>query len=405
MRLNPLFASTLFLLLIFASASTRAADAPPVRWDSARIDDIASDQSSLTVTQCPTATDDGKPDRTPCRGECSVKTLSVEAALRPELKGYQKGDHVNITLSDKQAPAPEKPAAKKTAAQLAAEKAAAAKLLAATKKESKDKPPDTCKPADPAKPLDGDLKSITIVTASVEFGTRIWALSLSAGLLFLFAALVSLFKPLRFLIGQDGRYSNSKTQIALWFWIVLATYLSTVYLRMWELGWDFFGSVNIPQNLLLISGMSAITYGGAKAITTSKADAAKDKTASAQAAQTALAQPPAFSGADADARVKLAAMVTAAPPVKTKQPAARASFLKNLTQNDVGDFDLGDFQMLTITVIAVGMYVTLVFNFLGLLEARHIADLPNVDTTILGIFVLGHGAYLAKKAGGDLGSS
>ncbi len=404
MYLKPLFASTLFLLLLFASASTRAADAPPARWDNARIDDIADDRSSLTVTECPTATAEGKPDRTQCRGERSVKTLSVEAALRPELKSYLKGDHVNITFGDKKVPTPEKSVAEKTAA---AEKVDAAKLLAATKKECKDKPPDAPKPAEPApaKTLDGDLKSMTIVTASVDSGTRIWVLSLAAGLLFLFAALVSLFKPLRFLIGQDGRYSNSKTQIALWFWIVLATYLSTVYLRMCTLGWDFFGSVNIPKNLLLISGMSAITYGGAKAITTAKADAANDKQAQSQAAQAALAHTPASSGADAEARVKLAAMVTAAPPKKTSQPPAQASFLKDLTQNDTGAFDLGDFQMLTITVIAVGMYVTLVFNFLGLLEARHIADLPNVDTTILGVFVLGHSAYLAKKAGGNLGSS
>jgi len=59
--------------------------------------------------------------------------------------------------------------------------------------------------------------------------------------------------------------------------------------------------------------------------------------------------------------------------------------------------------MLIITLLATGMYLVLVFNFLGSLDLRATVDLPNVDTTILATFGLGQGAYLAKKAAGNLG--
>jgi len=80
-------------------------------------------------------------------------------------------------------------------------------------------------------------------------------------------------------------------------------------------------------------------------------------------------------------------------------------FFQDLLQNDAGDFDFGDFQMLVITLVAVVMYLTLIFHFLGSIEFLKTVSLPDVDTTILAGFGLGHGAYLAKKAGGEVGKS
>jgi hypothetical protein len=76
-----------------------------------------------------------------------------------------------------------------------------------------------------------------------------------------------------------------------------------------------------------------------------------------------------------------------------------------LTHNDLGQFDLGDFQMLIMTFLAVGTFLALIFHFLGSLEARTVVNLPDVDTTILASFGLGHGAYLTKKAVGNLGDT
>jgi hypothetical protein len=74
-------------------------------------------------------------------------------------------------------------------------------------------------------------------------------------------------------------------------------------------------------------------------------------------------------------------------------------------QNDVGSFDFGDFQMLVVTLLAVTMYLMLIFHFLGSIEFTKALTLPDVDTTVLAAFGLGQGAYLAKKAAGNVGTS
>jgi len=124
--------------------------------------------------------------------------------------------------------------------------------------------------------------------------------------------------------------------------------------------------VDIPKNLLLLSGMSALTFGGAKAITASK---------------------------------------VAAAGAALKPPAPAPNFFNDLTHNDLGQFDFGDFQMLIITLIAVGTYIVLVLNFFGTVEYSKVVSLPDVDTTLLATFGLGQGAYLTKKAVGGVSTS
>jgi hypothetical protein len=213
------------------------------------------------------------------------------------------------------------------------------------------------------------LKSITIRTVRVDPKSCLSVLMVTAGGCFFLTALITWWRPLRLIVGQDGRYSNSKFQMAIWFGVLIVTYLATVFLRLSKAGWDFFGSVNIPQNLLLLSGLSGLTFGGAKGITTAKVNAA--------------------------------AAAGAADP----KPAGQPNFCRDLIQNDVGAFDIGDFQMVVVTVLAVGMYLTLVFNLLGTIEFWKTASLPDVDTTILAAFGLGQGAYLTKKAVGNLQTS
>jgi len=153
--------------------------------------------------------------------------------------------------------------------------------------------------------------------------------------------------------------------------VVLSTYLAVVYLRASQAGWEFFGSVDIPNNLLLLSGMSALTFGGAKGITTAKTNAA----------------------------------IAAGQPNPKDPAGVHENFFKDLVQNDVGAFDIGDFQMLMVTLLAVGMYLALTFNFLGSIAVAASTHLPDVDTTILASFGLGQGAYLTKKAAGNPSTS
>ena len=68
-------------------------------------------------------------------------------------------------------------------------------------------------------------------------------------------------------------------------------------------------------------------------------------------------------------------------------------------------FDIGDSQMLVVSLVAVRMYFVLIFHALGEIAAKATNDLPNVDTAILASFGRGQGAYLTKKAGGTAGTS
>lgn len=77
----------------------------------------------------------------------------------------------------------------------------------------------------------------------------------------------------------------------------------------------------------------------------------------------------------------------------------------NLVQNDLGGFDFGDFQMLVVTLLAIAMYLILILHFLSSIEFRTTVTLPDVDSTVLAAFGLGQGAYLAKKAAGDVGTT
>jgi hypothetical protein len=157
--------------------------------------------------------------------------------------------------------------------------------------------------------------------------------------------------------------------MAIWFSVLISTYIATVFLRVQSCGWEFFGSVDLPVHLFALSGASALTLGAAKGITTAKVQAA----------------------------------VKAGVP--DPKPAGTPHFLLDLVANDSGGFDLGDFQMLVVTLLAVAMYLTNTYQFLGSIDCLKTASLPDVDTTILAAFGLGQGAYLTKKAAGNPGVS
>ncbi len=172
----------------------------------------------------------------------------------------------------------------------------------------------------------------------------------------------------KLVVGADNRYSNSKLQMTLWFGMLLTGYGAAVILRVWGSGRNLIGGVDIPPNLLMLSGLSTLSFAGAKAITQSKVDQA----------------PP-----------------SAATPVKfSKDPP---KFFDNLLKNDAGQVDLGDFQMLVVTFLAVIVYAGQMLVFLGTVQLEPSVTLPDVDTTILGAFGLGQGAYLAKKFAARVG--
>lgn len=206
------------------------------------------------------------------------------------------------------------------------------------------------------------LQNLAVKTQELGWLPRILVL-IGSCIVLLFIFLLLLKNGLQnLIIGTDNRYSNSKTQIVLWFFILISTYIASIVLRSWYGGIDFVGGVSIPQNLLLLSGLSALTFVTAKGITQSKVE----------------------SGA-------------------IKEKAKASKFPDDLFLDDERRVDLGDFQMIIITLLAVVVYLVEVLGFLSTIEFHQIVTLPDVDTTILATFGLGQGAYLAKKFLGDAG--
>lgn len=183
----------------------------------------------------------------------------------------------------------------------------------------------------------------------------------AAGLLFAVALLLTGFHPGGLILGVDNRYSSSQFQTVLWFWVVLSAYMALVFQRMAAAGWGYVGGVDIPNNLLILSGVSVLSFTGAKLISRSKAGA---------------------EGA----------------PLKTMAAAPQPS---DLVRDDAQRTDLGDLQMIVITMLAVVIYAISMVEFMDHIEFRRVVTMPDVDATLLAIFTLGQAAYLGKKAAGD----
>jgi hypothetical protein len=330
-------AKSTFLRALLASAplilgtGTFAADSPGDQtWQYVRVAGVADDHTSLDIEVAPF--NDCKPskDAGPAKNCQQLHLVVKDAIVKNRVKELQRGDRITITFAF-------------------------------------------------GEKNQNELKQFCLGTAPpVQPVTRFWVLLVSGLLCFLIYYLWSNLHPLKLILGEDGRYSNSKFQIAVWFFVLIATYLATIAVRIWYAGCDFIGGVNIPHNLLLLSGMSALTFAGAKAITTSKVNTEKAKPNGNQ------------------------------DPKDSEH--ATPNLFQDLTHNDgkpdqPAQMDFGDFQMLIITLIAVGTYLVLVFSFLGTIETAKAVTLPDVDTTILAAFTLGHGAYLAKKAAGNVGES
>lgn len=275
----------------------------------ARIDAVAGDQATVVVTPTPPAT--------PAEQWTPITLSVADPKLKTDLKSFAAGDLVWITADG------------------------------------------------------GTMQAVEIQKVAVPFLRRLVTTFLVALILWLLAwlSIRGTGYPLsRFIVGRDNRYSKSKFQIAIWFATVIVVYLAALYLRWWGSRPSLVGGVDIPENLLLLSGISALSFATAKGITQGRAN-------------------------------------RAAAGVDVKPRAAAPSFPSDLVTDDSSQPDLGDFQMVVITVIAVAVYIVQAFSFLSLLHLKAQVVIPDVDPTLLGIFGISHGAYLTKKAvSGDDGA-
>jgi hypothetical protein len=213
------------------------------------------------------------------------------------------------------------------------------------------------------------LKAIEIDSEPTDAWTRWLTLVGAAALLALFCLLIGI-GPDSLILGADNRYSKSKFQLVVWFGVAAVCYMSILWLRFcYSSNW-LLGSVTIPTNLLTISGLSALTFGGAKAITQSKEN---------QLAASAAADPQ-----------------RAARLAKKRNTDESHTLIFDLVHDDAGSADLGDFQMVFITLLAAVTYLVQFVSYLSALPMHAAVTIPDVDGTMLAIFGLGHGAYLTK---------
>lgn len=173
-------------------------------------------------------------------------------------------------------------------------------------------------------------------------------------------------------LGQDNRYSTSKFQAVLWFWMVLSAYLAVTAQRLIMAGPSYIGGVDIPRNLLMLSGISMLGFAASKAITASKVAAGKAE--------------PTNNNSDGG-----------------KPPAVTAK-VGDLVSDDFNRTDLGDFQIVVITGVAVVVYAISVVDFMSTFQFKRSISLPEIDAVLLAIFGLGQAGYLGKKAAGETGS-
>jgi hypothetical protein len=166
--------------------------------------------------------------------------------------------------------------------------------------------------------------------------------------------------------GADGRPSTSKFQFVLWTGVVLLAWVAIYVARLMRGQWD--AVPDLPQNLLIVMGLSVVTATAAKAITVAYTNSAPSSKSS----------------------------------VASKDSSAAALF-----QDDDGFPDLSKIQMLAWTTIATGTYLVMLWGRLGTIAAlsditvcaapNGACGLPDIDGALMVLMGLGQGAYVGKK--------
>jgi hypothetical protein len=233
-------------------------------------------------------------------------------------------------------------------------------------------------------------------TPVVSTGLRLLLLFGGGAVTFALYSFLSGLHPLMLIVGLDNRYSNSKFQVALWFFMLISVYLAFFAFRMHH---GLIGGIEIPQNLFILTGMSAFTYGAAKGITTSKVN---DAIAQGKFDPKTTAIEPSFLNDLTHSDVTATTPQVVTPVVVEGNVALEAVAGR---RRRLPTLDLGDTQMVVVTLLAVGTYLCSIYYFFGTDLLKPTITLPNVDNTILSIFGLGHGAYLTKKAVGNVGEA
>jgi len=208
------------------------------------------------------------------------------------------------------------------------------------------------------------LDAIAVERITIGWAHAVAALALAFAAVWWVILAVSRGHPWGFVLGLDGRLSNSQTQLYLWFLVLLTVYLAEVGLRLRFAG--VLSGIAVPTNLLALAGISAFTFGTARLNTTVKTNSTN------------------------------AASLSGCKTPEIRHLGRRDLFF-NLFTNDNGLADLGDMQMIILSAITGALYLGISTSFLASVSLVGHVDLPPVDDTLLGGTAVSQGAYLFKK--------
>ncbi len=153
--------------------------------------------------------------------------------------------------------------------------------------------------------------------------------------------------------GKDNRFSLSKLQAVAWFFAIFFGYVATYVVRVRSGNVATLGE--LPENLVLLLAFSAGGALGAKWLTAYKVKAGLQK------------------------------------------QAADAPAMRDFTSDDQGYSAWNKLQLFYFTVLALAIYGVGLVRALQLATPDNPPLLPNVDTTLVVLMGVSHGAYLGKK--------
>lgn len=159
------------------------------------------------------------------------------------------------------------------------------------------------------------------------------------------------WNPLKLVEGHDERTSISKTQWLIWTTVIAFSYVTIFMARAISGEYGPFDSM--PYNLWVVMGFSTGTMIAAKSTT--------------------------------------GAYVAKGKITKSQSTGAKAG---DLVKDDSGYPDLSKAQLLTWTLIAVGIYIVSVVHEVGQGTS---ATMPDISPTLMVLMGLSQGAYLGKK--------
>lgn len=153
--------------------------------------------------------------------------------------------------------------------------------------------------------------------------------------------------------GNDGRPSTSKFQFFAWTTVVIFAYTAMYALKV-KAG-DYSPIDSIPSNVLIAMGMSVISAASAKAITVSYISTGRITKSAVSSGSTGF-------GA--------------------------------ILEDDQGFPDLSKVQMIAWTFIAIATYL---LALASKIHKNDYSSLPDIDSALMVLMGLGHGAYIGKK--------